>query len=31
MKNENIEEFRTFVLQTTDDKGVHVVMADGVS
>ena len=31
MKSNNLEEFQSFVLDSTDDKGVHFVMADGVS
>ena len=30
-KPENLREFRQFVLNSTDGKGVHFVMADGVS
>ena len=30
MKSTNLEEFQDFVLASTDDKGVHFVMADGV-
>ena len=28
---ENLVEFRSFVMEATDNKGVHFVMADGVS
>ena len=28
---ENLVEFRRFVMEATDNKGVHFVMADGVS
>jgi cap1 methyltransferase len=30
-KAENLAEFQHFVLEQTDEKGVHFVMADGVS
>lgn len=28
---DNLIEFRRFVMESTDNKGVHFVMADGVS
>ena len=31
MKSENLEEFQNFVLDNTNEQGVHFVMADGVS
>ena len=31
MNSSNIEEFQNFVLEHTDDKGVHFVTGDGVS
>ena len=31
MKSSNLEEFQNFVLDNTEEKGVHFVMGDGVS
>lgn len=31
MKSQNVEEFQNFVLNSTDNRGVHFVMADGVN
>jgi cap1 methyltransferase len=30
-RTENIKEFKNFVLSSTNNKGIHFMMADGVS